>query len=198
MDHVGPGRPTAGGRGAAPRRGRVAALRRGGGRGHGELTGPSGRVPPAGSLVMAAATASARGRAPGSPSAAPPRRIVRPLAVHRPSPPSQSEMSVPDADRARRSPCRDDTPVSSLRDIVPLRSVTIIGICDRMRHGRVRGTAEGARTGVRDRRRRHVPSGRREDHVAQRLAVHEAAQLVAPAAARRGAGTRRWVRRRAG
>jgi hypothetical protein len=46
----------------------------------------------------------------------------------------------------RRSPCRDDTPVSSLRDIVPLRSVTTSGDA---RTDRVRKIAERTGNGLR-------------------------------------------------
>ncbi|BCL23173.1 hypothetical protein GCM10017668_50160 [Streptomyces tuirus] len=54
--------------------------------------------------VIGVLTASARGRPPGSPPAAPPRRIARPKAVHRLSPPSQSELSVPGAERSPAQP----------------------------------------------------------------------------------------------
>ncbi|MFE0520155.1 hypothetical protein ACFY2T_09620 [Streptomyces sp. NPDC001260] len=54
---------------------------------------------------------------------------------------------------ARRSPCRDDTPVSSLRDIVPLRSVTTSGVAST---DRVREVAEGTGNGL------HACCARRE------------------------------------
>ena len=86
-----------------------------------------------------------------------PRRVGS--FVHRPCiarrPPHSLKCPSPAPNGARRSPCRDDTPVSSLRDIVPLRSVTTR---DYASTDRVREVAEGTGNGL------HVCCARRAEH----------------------------------
>src|SRR5690606_18151449 len=82
---------------------------------------------------------------------------------------SQSASPSPAPIGQWRCPCRDDTPVSSLRDIVSLLSVTITRY---MSTHRFRGEADGTRSGLRAFR----PC--LQDHVPQLLLVQETVQLV--------------------
>ena len=94
-------------------------------------------------------------------------------------PPHSLTCPSPAPSGAWRSPCRDDTPVSSLRDIAPLLSVTTSGVYTSTH--RIRRTAEGAAT----RLRRTL--ARRKDHVPQRLPVQRTG-ATGPASSRLARG----------